>query len=251
MLAMVAVGLWAGLNGGRALWAWPVAFVGVMVLGGALGISGFAVPMVEAGILASVVVLGLLVLAAAQIAGGRRRDSGRGLRSAARTRPRRRASRRSCRGHHLRRRLRHRHRHPARHRHRRFPDGLPAPTAGSPCAARVRWWPPPASPWRSPRRPRMIPGEVITAPGDIELNAGRAGDHAHDRQHRRPADPGRLALSLRRDQQGADSSIAPRPAATASTSPPARPCASSPARRATCNWCRSPATAACSASKAR
>ena len=67
MLAMVAVGLWAGLNGGRALWAWPVAFVAVMVLGGALGISGVAVPMVEAGILASVVVLGLLVLAAAKL----------------------------------------------------------------------------------------------------------------------------------------------------------------------------------------
>lgn len=67
MLAMVAVGLWAGLNGGRALWAWPVAFVGVMVLGGTLGISGVPVPMVEAGILASVVVLGLLVLAAAQL----------------------------------------------------------------------------------------------------------------------------------------------------------------------------------------
>ena len=67
MLAMVAVGLWAGLNGGRALWTWPVAFVGVMVLGGALGIFGFAVPTVEAGILASVVVLGLLVLAAAQV----------------------------------------------------------------------------------------------------------------------------------------------------------------------------------------
>jgi len=67
MLAMVAVGLWAGLNGGRALWVWPVAFVGVMVLGGALGISGIALPMVEAGILASVVVLGLLVLAAARL----------------------------------------------------------------------------------------------------------------------------------------------------------------------------------------
>jgi len=67
LLAMVAVGLWAGLNGGRALWVWPVAFVGVMVLGGLLGISGIAVPLVEAGILASVVVLGLLVLAAAQL----------------------------------------------------------------------------------------------------------------------------------------------------------------------------------------
>jgi urease accessory protein len=67
LLAMVAVGLWAGLNGGRALWAWPVAFVGVMVAGGALGIAGIPVPMVGPGILASVIVLGLLVLTAARL----------------------------------------------------------------------------------------------------------------------------------------------------------------------------------------
>jgi urease accessory protein len=67
MLAMVAVGLWAGLNGGRALWAWPLAFVGVMVAGGAFGIAGLAVPMVEPGILASVIVLGLLVLMGARL----------------------------------------------------------------------------------------------------------------------------------------------------------------------------------------
>jgi urease accessory protein len=67
MLAMLAVGLWAGLNGGRALWAWPAAFVGVMLAGGALGMAGASVPMVEPGILASVVVLGLLVLAAARL----------------------------------------------------------------------------------------------------------------------------------------------------------------------------------------
>ena len=67
MLAMVAVGLWAGLNGGRALWAWPVAFVGVLLAGGALGIAGVPVPLVEPGILASVIVLGLLVLAAARL----------------------------------------------------------------------------------------------------------------------------------------------------------------------------------------
>jgi urease accessory protein len=67
MLAMLAVGLWAGLVGGRALWVWPVAFVGVMLVGGTLGISGIALPLVESGILASVVVLGLLVLAAARL----------------------------------------------------------------------------------------------------------------------------------------------------------------------------------------
>ena len=66
LLAMVAVGLWAGLNSGRALWVWPVAFVLVMLFGGALGMAGVELPMVETGILASVVVLGLLVLGAAQ-----------------------------------------------------------------------------------------------------------------------------------------------------------------------------------------
>jgi len=67
MLALLAVGLWAGLNGGRALWAWPAAFVGAMLAGAALAIAGLAVPLVEPGILASVVVLGLLVLTAARL----------------------------------------------------------------------------------------------------------------------------------------------------------------------------------------
>jgi urease accessory protein len=64
---MIAVGLWAALKGGRALWVWPAAFVGVMLIGGALGIAGVAVPFVEPGILASIVALGLLVAAAADL----------------------------------------------------------------------------------------------------------------------------------------------------------------------------------------
>ena len=67
LLAMVAVGLWAGLLGGRALWAWPGAFVAVMVGGGLIGVAGVGLPMVEPGILASVIVLGLLVLMAARL----------------------------------------------------------------------------------------------------------------------------------------------------------------------------------------
>ncbi|HEU4381772.1 MAG TPA: HupE/UreJ family protein [Hyphomicrobiaceae bacterium] len=67
VLAMVAVGLWAGVNGGRAVWAWPVAFVSVMLVGGALGTMGLTLPLVEPGILASVIVLGLLVLTAARV----------------------------------------------------------------------------------------------------------------------------------------------------------------------------------------
>ena len=49
---MVAVGLWAALKGGRALWAWPAAFIGVMLVGGALGMAHVPVPFVEPGILA-------------------------------------------------------------------------------------------------------------------------------------------------------------------------------------------------------
>ncbi len=64
---MVAVGLWAALKGGRALWIWPCAFVAVMLIGGALGMAGIDVPFVEPGILASVVALGLLVALAVDL----------------------------------------------------------------------------------------------------------------------------------------------------------------------------------------
>lgn len=64
---MVAVGLWAALKGGRALWLWPCAFVGVMLIGGALGMAQVAVPFVEPAILASVVALGLLVALAVDL----------------------------------------------------------------------------------------------------------------------------------------------------------------------------------------
>jgi urease accessory protein len=64
---MVAVGLWAAIKGGRALWAWPAAFVGVMLVGGVLGMAHVALPLVEPGILASVVVLGLMVALAVDL----------------------------------------------------------------------------------------------------------------------------------------------------------------------------------------
>lgn len=67
ILAMVAVGLWAALKGGKAIWLWPCVFVGVMVAGGALGMAGIELPLVEPGILASIVVLGLLVAIAANL----------------------------------------------------------------------------------------------------------------------------------------------------------------------------------------
>lgn len=64
---MIAVGLWAALKGGKALWAWPAAFVGVMLVGGALGMAQIDLPFVEPAILASVVALGLLVALAVDL----------------------------------------------------------------------------------------------------------------------------------------------------------------------------------------
>lgn len=61
VLAMVSVGLFAAVLGAHALWALPASFVGMMLVGGALGMSGVAVPAVEFGIAASVVVLGAVV----------------------------------------------------------------------------------------------------------------------------------------------------------------------------------------------
>ncbi|MER9560414.1 HupE/UreJ family protein, partial [Mesorhizobium sp. M0323] len=64
---MIAVGLWAALKGERALWAWPAAFVGLMITGEAVGIAGVPVPFVEPVILASIVAFGLLIAAAVDL----------------------------------------------------------------------------------------------------------------------------------------------------------------------------------------
>jgi urease accessory protein len=65
--AMVAVGLWAAAQGNRALWVWPLTFVAVMLIGGAMGLAQIALPFVEPGILASVIVLGLMVALAVDL----------------------------------------------------------------------------------------------------------------------------------------------------------------------------------------
>jgi urease accessory protein len=61
MLAMIGVGLWAGIKGGNARWLWPLAFVSVMAFGAVLGLQGFGLPHAEAFILASVVGLGAVI----------------------------------------------------------------------------------------------------------------------------------------------------------------------------------------------
>jgi urease accessory protein len=67
ILAMLAVGLWAAQLGGAALWSLPLAFVGVMVFGGVLGMTGVTMPFVEQGILISDLVLGAIILSATRL----------------------------------------------------------------------------------------------------------------------------------------------------------------------------------------
>lgn len=66
VVAMVAVGLWGAFLGSPTIWILPVVFPLVMAFGGALGILGVPLPMVEAGIALSGVVLGLLIAFAAR-----------------------------------------------------------------------------------------------------------------------------------------------------------------------------------------
>jgi len=61
LLAMFAVGLLAARMGGRAVWLVPCSFLASMIAGGLASAMGLALPGVEYGILASVLVLGLLV----------------------------------------------------------------------------------------------------------------------------------------------------------------------------------------------
>ena len=68
LLAMIAVGLWATQLAERtehaaALYLVPAAFVAMMAAGGYAAMNNIALPEVEAGILVSIVVLGLLIAA--------------------------------------------------------------------------------------------------------------------------------------------------------------------------------------------
>jgi urease accessory protein len=63
---MVAVGLWGAFLGRPAIWILPVVFPLVMALGGAMGVLGMPLPLVETGIALSAVVLGLVVALAAR-----------------------------------------------------------------------------------------------------------------------------------------------------------------------------------------
>lgn len=70
LLAMVGVGLWASLLSAKrpaAAYLVPSAFVVMMLLGAAAGFAGIKLPLVEAGIAVSVLVLGALVVGAVRM----------------------------------------------------------------------------------------------------------------------------------------------------------------------------------------
>jgi urease accessory protein len=62
VLAMIAIGLWAGSLGRRALIGLPASFLGAMAIGFWIALIGTEIPMIEFGITASVLGLGLAVL---------------------------------------------------------------------------------------------------------------------------------------------------------------------------------------------
>ena len=61
LLAMIAVGIWAGQLGGRAVWLIPLTFVSVMAAVATLASFGLLLPLMEPAIACSVLVLGLLI----------------------------------------------------------------------------------------------------------------------------------------------------------------------------------------------
>lgn len=67
LLAMTAVGIWAAMAGGRAVWALPATFVLSMLAGYLLAVGGLSLPLVEPMILTSVIALGALIACAARL----------------------------------------------------------------------------------------------------------------------------------------------------------------------------------------
>jgi len=66
LLAMVGVGVWASLLAVKrpaAAYLVPASFIAMMLVGAAAGFAGINLPLVEAAIVASVLVLGALVVA--------------------------------------------------------------------------------------------------------------------------------------------------------------------------------------------
>ena len=61
LLAMIAVGLWAAQNRGSQIWILPAAFILMMAVGAKFALIYPFLPLIESGIAASVVALGIII----------------------------------------------------------------------------------------------------------------------------------------------------------------------------------------------
>lgn len=61
LLAMLAVGLWAGQNGGRKAWLLPAFFMTMLAAGAGAALIYASLPLVEPGIAASLLALGFII----------------------------------------------------------------------------------------------------------------------------------------------------------------------------------------------
>ena len=67
IIMMIAVGAWAIQLGGKARWIVPAAFVTIMTLGGIIGMETGSLAYIEAGIIASVIAIGVLIAMAVRL----------------------------------------------------------------------------------------------------------------------------------------------------------------------------------------
>ncbi|MGR9116918.1 MAG: HupE/UreJ family protein [Gammaproteobacteria bacterium] len=67
LLAMLAVGIWAGQLDRDGVWRIPLVFIGMMCVSALMAAYGPALPLLELGIAMSVLILGILVLSAARL----------------------------------------------------------------------------------------------------------------------------------------------------------------------------------------
>ncbi len=67
LLAMLAVGLWAGQHGSSRVWLLPAVFMSLLATGAGIALLLPSLPLIETGITASVLVLGLIIALSLQL----------------------------------------------------------------------------------------------------------------------------------------------------------------------------------------
>lgn len=68
LLAMLAIGLWAGQLGGQRIWQLPTTFMAMLAAGAFIGMAIPSLTLIEPGIVASVLILGLLIASPTKLA---------------------------------------------------------------------------------------------------------------------------------------------------------------------------------------